>query len=234
MNALRVLLIDELRDLLDAEKQLTRALPKLARAATAPSLASAFTAHLQQTQKHVQRLEQALRLLKAPVRGKPCPGMKGLISEGQEMVSELPEEPVRDAALIVSAQKVEHYEIAAYGSCKAFASLLGESKVVGLLEQTLAEEKATDAKLSALAEGQVNKRADASDTEPTSDREGIFAQATQWIQSAVASGADALKSDRTPRRRRSAKRTSPARRTHEAPASARRQPPRRTTKARKK
>lgn len=186
MNALRMLLIDELRDLLDAEKQLTRALPKMERAASAAVLKTAFGEHLKQTRVHVSRLEQALTLMKAPVRGKPCPGMKGLISEGQEMMGELIDPPVRDAALIVSAQKVEHYEIAAYGSCKAFAGLLGESKVVTLLDETLAEEKKADATLSRLAEGEVNPSAEAAIVDTTKDvTSGIFAQAAEWMRDAV-------------------------------------------------
>jgi ferritin-like metal-binding protein YciE len=185
VNALRMLLIDELRDLLDAEKQLTRALPKMARAASTVALKTAFEQHLQETRGHVSRLERALALMKVPVRGKPCPGMKGLISEGQEMMGELREPPVRDAALIVSAQKVEHYEIAAYGSCKAFAGLLGEPQLAALLDQTLAEEKAADAKLSTLAEGEVNPKAEASTAEPSAEARGIFAQATEWIRGAV-------------------------------------------------
>jgi ferritin-like metal-binding protein YciE len=186
MNALRPLLIDELRDLLDAEKQLTRALPKMARAAAAAPLRTAFEQHLRQTEGHVTRLERALEALDATVRGKPCAGMKGLVAEGQEMMSELKDDPVRDAALIVSAQKVEHYEIAAYGSCKAFAELLGESEVARWMAETLAEEKATDEKLTALAEGQVNPKATVASAEPrTESSDGIFARAAEWIRGTV-------------------------------------------------
>lgn len=120
------------------------------------------------------------------------------------MMSELSEPAVRDAALIVSSQKVEHYEIAAYGSCKAFATLLGESEVVRLLDQTLVEEKAADVKLSALAEGGVNLDADASDMQPPAD-EGIFAQAAEWIRGAVSSSTDALTARRPRTRTTSAK-----------------------------
>jgi ferritin-like metal-binding protein YciE len=182
MNALRPLLIDELRDLLDAEKQLTRALPKMARAASSTSLKRAFEKHFRETEGHVARLEQALTALDASVRGKPCAGMKGLISEGQEMMSELNGEPVRDAALIVSAQKVEHYEIAAYGSCKAFAELLGEQRVASLVAATLAEEKATDEALTALATGQVNANASDAAADESDISAGIFSRATEWIR----------------------------------------------------
>jgi ferritin-like metal-binding protein YciE len=181
-NALRPLLIDELRDLLDAERQLTRALPKMARAASSTSLKKAFEKHLRETEGHIARLEQALTALDASVRGKPCAGMKGLISEGQEMMSELSGEPVRDAALIVSAQKVEHYEIAAYGSCKAFAELLGEQRVARLVAATLAEEKATDEALTALATGQVNPKASDAAAEDNDVSAGIFSRASEWIR----------------------------------------------------
>jgi ferritin-like metal-binding protein YciE len=211
MNALRPLLVDELRDLLDAEKQLTRALPKMARAASAASLKTAFEQHLRETEGQITRLERALKALGVAVRGKPCAGMKGLVSEGQEMMAELEGDPVRDAALIVSAQKVEHYEIAAYGSCRAFAELLGESQVAKLMAETLAEEKATDDKLTGLAEGQVNREASAAvDASRSSD--GIFARAADWIRGTVSATTGSPAAGRTRARARSTKSRGGARR----------------------
>jgi ferritin-like metal-binding protein YciE len=204
-TALRSLLVDELRDLLDAEKQLTRALPKMARAASAAALRNAFEQHLRQTEGHVARLERALTALDVPPRGKPCAGMKGLISEGQELIGELEAGPVRDAALVVAAQKVEHYEIAAYGSCKAFAALLGESGVGKLAATTLAEEKATDEKLTALAEGRVNPEARTARAGAEENTDSIFSQATNWIRDAVSTAGDSLSRSRPTTARRSRK-----------------------------
>jgi ferritin-like metal-binding protein YciE len=154
-NALKKLYIDELKDLFSAESQLVKALPKMAKAATSEELRSAFEEHLEQTREHVARLEKVFEQLDESPRGKTCKGMAGLIEEGSEMIEEDPEPEELDAGLIAAAQRVEHYEIAGYGCVRTYANLLGESEAVSLLEQTLAEEKETDEKLTELAE-QIN------------------------------------------------------------------------------
>jgi ferritin-like metal-binding protein YciE len=159
LDSLNTLLVEELRDLYDAEQQLTRALPKMARAATAPELREAFEEHLQITEQHISRLEEALQALESHARGKKCKGMQGLIEEGQEHVDADGDEDVIDAALIGAAQKVEHYEISAYGTAREHATCLGHIEIADLLQQTLDEEKETDRKLSALAEDLVNQQA---------------------------------------------------------------------------
>lgn len=161
---LRELYIDELKDLYNAENQLVKALPKLAKAASSDELREGFEEHLEQTKGHVQRLEQIFEMLGESAKGKKCAGMEGLVEEGQEMIDEDFEGSVKDAGLIGAAQRVEHYEIAAYGTVKAFAQTLGENEHVDLLEQTLQEEKETDEKLTELAE-QIN-------TQATSEAEG--------------------------------------------------------------
>ena len=145
------LLLDELKDIYSAEKQITKALPKMARAAASQDLKSAFESHLEETQVHVERLDKIFETLGKAPRGKMCHGMEGLIEEGSEMISELEKGPVRDAGLISAAQRVEHYEMAAYGSVREFANLLGRKEVASLLEETLEEEKATDEKLTGIA-----------------------------------------------------------------------------------
>lgn len=152
------LLIDELRDLYDAEKQLTKALPKMAKAATSEELRAAFEQHLQQTEGHVERLEQIFEQLGQKASGKKCAAMNGLIKEGEEVASDT-EDSVRDAGLIAAAQKVEHYEISGYGSVRTHAQMLGHDQAVRLLQETLEEEKQTDTKLNSLAEGMINERA---------------------------------------------------------------------------
>jgi ferritin-like metal-binding protein YciE len=152
-NGLKELYIDELRDLYNAENQLTKALPKMAKAANSEELRSGFEEHLEQTKGHVKRLEQIFGSLDEKPTGKKCKGMEGLIEEGSEMIKE--EEfkgEVLDAGLISAAQRVEHYEIAGYGSVRTYAKLLGEVQAAELLEQTLEEEKETDQKLTQLAE----------------------------------------------------------------------------------
>lgn len=151
-NSLRGLYIDELRDLYSAEKQLTKALPKMAKAATSEELSSGFTEHLEQTRGHVERLEQIFEALGERPTGKKCAGMEGLIGEGSEVIGEDFEDEVMDSALIGAAQRVEHYEIAAYGTVCAFAELLGETEHLSLLQQTLEEEKQTDEKLTELSQ----------------------------------------------------------------------------------
>jgi ferritin-like metal-binding protein YciE len=152
-NALKELYVDELRDIYSAEQQLTKALPKMAKASKSDDLRSGFEEHLEQTKGHVQRLEQIFESLGEKPTGKKCKGMEGLIEEGDEMIKEEElEDDARDAGLISAAQRVEHYEIAAYGSVRTYANLLGDEKAASLLEQTLEEEKETDEKLTELAE----------------------------------------------------------------------------------
>jgi ferritin-like metal-binding protein YciE len=148
---LKELLIDELQDLYSAEQQLVKALPKMAKAAANSELKAGFESHLEQTRGHVQRLDEAFEKLGAPAKAKTCKAMQGLVAEGAEAIELDAEEPLRDAGLIGAAQRVEHYEIAAYGTARAFAQALGEDEVAELLEQTLEEEVQTDRKLTSVA-----------------------------------------------------------------------------------
>jgi ferritin-like metal-binding protein YciE len=157
-ESLEKLFIDELKDIYNAEKQITRALPKMAKSAESPELQQAFTKHLKETEGQIQRLERIFQELGQAVRGKKCKGMEGLIEEGKEKMEE-EEGPLLDAALIASAQKVEHYEIAAYGCLRTYAELLGLSQAEQLLQQTLQEEEATDKKLTQLGESGINEAA---------------------------------------------------------------------------
>jgi ferritin-like metal-binding protein YciE len=150
-ETIRDLLIEEMRDLYDAEKQLVKALPKMVKAASSEELSEAFAGHLEQTKGHVQRLEQAFQMLDQTPRSKSCPGMKGLINEAQERIQGSGEGALADSAMICAAQKVEHYEIAGYGTLKAWAEELGLDDVAALLDQTLREEKEADQKLSTIA-----------------------------------------------------------------------------------
>ena len=150
-EGLKELYIDELKDLYSAENQLVKALPKMAEAANSEDLREGFEAHLEQTKEHVKRLEQIFELLDESPKGKKCMGMEGLVKEGSEAIEEDFEGAVMDAALIGAAQRVEHYEIAAYGTVCEFAKVLGETEHATLLEETLEEEKETDEKLSELA-----------------------------------------------------------------------------------
>jgi ferritin-like metal-binding protein YciE len=150
------LFLEEIRDLLDAEKQITKALPKMAKAATSEELSSAFTEHLEQTRGHIDRLERIFSGIGAKSGGVKCKGMEGLLKEGDEMVSLTEAGMVRDAGLIAAAQRVEHYEMAGYGSARTFAQLLGRTEAADLLEETLEEEKETDENLSTIAESMVN------------------------------------------------------------------------------
>ena len=151
-NSLHGLYVDELRDIYNAEKQLTKAIPKMAKAANSDKLREGFLEHLEQTKGHVERLEQIFVALGERSTGKKCAGMEGLIEEGSEVIEDDFEGAVKDAALIGAAQRVEHYEIAAYGTVIAFAELLGETEHVSLLQQTLEEEKQTDARLTELSQ----------------------------------------------------------------------------------
>jgi ferritin-like metal-binding protein YciE len=151
-SELKELYVDELKDIYSAETQLVKALPKMAKAAASDDLRSGFEKHLQQTKGHVARLEQIFKALGEKPTGKKCKGMEGLIEEGSEAAGEDYEDDVKDAALIGAAQRVEHYEIAAYGTVRAMAEKLGEDEAVELLGETLEEEKETDEKLTELAD----------------------------------------------------------------------------------
>ena len=159
LESMQDLFLNELKDVLNAEKQLVAALPRMAKAASAPELEQAFTKHLRETEGHVRRLEQIFKSLGQTPRGKKCKGMEGLVEEGKEILEEDGAEEVIDAALISAAQRVEHYEIAAYGCLRTYAQLLGMDEADRLLEQTLREEEATDKALTALGEGGINQAA---------------------------------------------------------------------------
>ncbi|MGI8743151.1 MAG: ferritin-like domain-containing protein [Bryobacteraceae bacterium] len=159
VKSLEDLLIEELRDLFDAENQLTRALPKMAKAATAPELKAAFQEHLEVTKQQVERLTQVFEGLGKPAKGKRCEAMKGLITEGQELMSEDIEPEILDAGLIGAAQKVEHYEMAGYGTVRSMAEVLGHTEAARLLDETLKEEGEADKKLTMIAKKFVNTRA---------------------------------------------------------------------------
>jgi ferritin-like metal-binding protein YciE len=156
---LHEMLVDELKDLYHAEKQLTKALPKMAKAAENEDLREAFEMHLEETEEQITRLEEVFASLGEKVKAKPCPGMAGIIQEGSETMQEDAEGAVMDAAIIAAAQRAEHYEIGAYGTCIEWARLMGHHQAVSLLEQTLEEEKAADKKLTMLAESEINPAA---------------------------------------------------------------------------
>jgi ferritin-like metal-binding protein YciE len=165
-EGLRELFIDELKDIVYAERALVKALPKMARNATQPKLVAAIEEHTTATENQVQRLEQIFELLGESNRGKKCDAMEGLIKEGEGIMEETQPGPVRDAGIISAAQKIEHYEIASYGTLVAYAKTLGEDdQVISLLEETLAEEKETDALLTESAYNSINFDAAADDTE---------------------------------------------------------------------
>jgi ferritin-like metal-binding protein YciE len=154
-ETLRELFVEELRDMYDAEKQLTRALTKMAKAVESEQLREALTSHLGETEQQVTRLEQVFKSIGEAARGKKCDGMQGILEEGKKALEEL-DGALLDAAVIAGSQKVEHYEIASYGTLAYFAELLGEDKAKQLLGQSLNEEKAADQKLSAIAKSRVN------------------------------------------------------------------------------
>jgi len=164
--------IDELRDAYDAEKQLTKALSQLAKAASNPKLREAFTTHLEETQGQVRRLEQVFDTLDERARGKRCDGIAGIIEEGKAIMEEELDDAAMDASLIAAGQRAEHYEMAAYGTLVAWANAMGHTEAAKLLQQTLDEEKAADKKLSDLAEGGINQSAaDAAGGEQEDDEE---------------------------------------------------------------
>jgi ferritin-like metal-binding protein YciE len=174
-NSLMKLYVDELKDLYNAENQLVKALPKMAKAANSEELRAGFEEHLEQTKGHVARLEQIFEVLDESPKGKKCKGMEGLVAEGGEMMEEDLEPEALDAGLISAAQRVEHYEIAGYGCVKTYATILGEKDAAALLAKTLQEEKDTDEKLTQLAE-QINLEAaesgDEDEDETASDGNG--------------------------------------------------------------
>jgi ferritin-like metal-binding protein YciE len=158
-KGLEDLFLDGLKDIYYAEKKISKALPKMARAAESGELVAGFEKHLAETEAQVERLEQVFQLLGKPARGKTCPAIDGILEEGEEIIQEYKGAPALDAGLVAAAQAVEHYEIARYGTLIAWAEQLGMGEAVDLLKSTLAEEEATDEALSALGEGGVNERA---------------------------------------------------------------------------
>jgi ferritin-like metal-binding protein YciE len=158
INTMKDLFVHELKDLYSAEKQLTKALPRMIKAAANSQLQEAITSHLEETEEHVRRLEEIFEAMSISTRGAKCDGMEGLIKEAQKVVKEA-DEPVRDAAIIAAAQRIEHYEIAAYGCAKAFAELLEQSDAIELLQTTLDEESAANEKLNDIANSEVNEEA---------------------------------------------------------------------------
>ena len=163
MNSLRELYVEELRDLYSAENQILKALPRMIRAASNKELQRAFTLHERQTQQHVKRLDRIFRMLDESARGKKCKGMEGLLEEGAELIKERPEPEVLDAGLISAAQRVEHYEMAGYGTVRTYARQLGEDEQANLLQETLNEEGETDKLLTSLAESSINIEAEQAD-----------------------------------------------------------------------
>jgi ferritin-like metal-binding protein YciE len=159
LESLKDLYMEQLKDLYSAETQLVDALPKMADASNSPELKNAFREHLNQTRQHVDRLEQIFRKLGERPKGETCEGMKGLIKEGESMIKMKGEPEVIDAGLIAAAQRVEHYEIAGYGTVRTYAELIGEADAVRLLERTLQEEEEADEKLSEIAESHINQDA---------------------------------------------------------------------------
>lgn len=159
LQTLHDLLVEQVKDLYSAETQLLKALPKMTKAATSEALKTAFTSHLEETQGQVERLDQILEKLETKPGRKKCQAMAGLIEEGKEMIDEDAEPSVHDAGLIAAAQRIEHYEIAGYGTAKAFATLLGEQEIADLLDETLQEEKAADDKLTEVALTGINEAA---------------------------------------------------------------------------
>jgi len=158
VDTVEKLFVSELKDLYSSENQITKALPKMAKAATSPELKSAFESHLQETEGQIQRLERIFEILGKAPGGKSCKGMKGVLEEGSEVLEETAEGEVRDAGLISAAQRVEHYEMAGYGSVRAYAELLGQAEIAKLLQQTLDEESAADKKLTQIS-AKVNPKA---------------------------------------------------------------------------
>jgi ferritin-like metal-binding protein YciE len=175
--------IDELRDTYDAERQLTKALTKLAKAARSPQLREAFESHLEETQGQIDRLEQVFETLDEKARGKHCDGIAGIIEEGKTIMEEDFDDDAMDACLIAAGQRAEHYEMAAYGTLVAWARAMGHTEAADLLQETLEEEKAADEKLSSLAEGGINQSA----------ADAAHPEGMEGEDEAAAVGADAMK-----------------------------------------
>ena len=184
--SLREHLIEELNDLLNAEQQLIEALPQMAERASQRELKSAFRSHLAETKTHERRVTQALKQLGEEANGKTCEAMEGLLEEGQELMSGAEPGSLLDAMMITAAQKVEHYEIASYGTVRTYAQVLGERGVARLLDQNLKEEKAADKKLTRIAEGQVNRQA----AREFHEQKSMTAEATAAAGSALEKGAE--------------------------------------------
>jgi ferritin-like metal-binding protein YciE len=159
LDTLKDLYIHELKDLYSVEKQLIGALPKMAKTAKSDQLESGFQEHLEQTKEHAARLEKILSQHGQSTRGKKCKGMKGIIAEGAEMIEDEADPEVKDAGLIAAAQRVEHYEIAGYGTARTYAEMLGDEQGTRLLQKTLEEEEQTDKKLTQLARSSINPAA---------------------------------------------------------------------------
>jgi ferritin-like metal-binding protein YciE len=189
--SLREHLVEELNDLLNAEQQLVEALPQMAQRATTRELKAAFKSHLVETRAQERRVAQALRQLGERPDGKTCEAMEGLLEEGKDLMKSADPGPLQDAMLITAAQKVEHYEIAAYGTARTYAQVVGERGVARLLNQTLKEEKAADKKLTRIAEGTVNKRA--GEEWHRAGNAGLLERGTKWIGSAMGSAAKRAK-----------------------------------------
>lgn len=179
LDSLDALLEDELRDIYDAEKQIAKALPKIMKKATAPELKGAVEEHLRQTEGQIERLEEVFEHLELKAKGKKCIGMHNLLKEGDEMMRETKDRDTRDALIIAAAQKVEHYEMASYGTARTYAEVLGEPVVARLLAQTLKEEKAADGKLTAIAEGSVNE--EAAEEWRAQEDDGLVERSTAWM-----------------------------------------------------
>jgi ferritin-like metal-binding protein YciE len=178
VDSLYTHLVEELTDLRDAERQLTVALPKMAQSARSKPLRAAFQKHLKETRTHLTRLDQALRALGHKPGSKTCEAMQGLLEEGESVMSKTPAGALRDAVMITGAQKVEHYEMASYGTARTYARVLGESAVARLLEQTLKEEKLADRALTAIAKGSVNE--DAAEEWQGQNEEGPLLRSAEW------------------------------------------------------
>jgi ferritin-like metal-binding protein YciE len=189
-TTLETLFIDELRDIYHAERQLVRALPKLAKAATSPDLREALESHLAETEEQVSRVEQAFEMLGEAARPKPCAGMQGIVEEGSDVIKESDKGPALDAGIIAGAQRAEHYEIAAYGTVMAWAKALGHDDVAQLLSSSLEEEKAADKKLTELAEAGLNDAAmsgsASEDDEAEDDEEESTSNGSRGRQPAMA------------------------------------------------
>jgi ferritin-like metal-binding protein YciE len=223
VGSLREHLIEELNDLLNAEEQLIEALPEMAQRTTSRELRTAFRGHLAETRQHAKRVTQALKQLGEKASGKTCEAMEGLLAEGQELMDGSDAGALRDAMMITAAQKVEHYEIATYGTARTYAQVVGERGVAKLLQQTLKEEHAADRKLTKIAEGSVNRRA----SQEWHEQTGVLEQGAKWVGSTVG---NALKrvmprseaaDRRSPKRRKSSKAKGAARGRKRARSSSR-------------